>query len=121
MIERLQHQLAAAAPPGFGPQRAFPIEHAGDDAVIVDAEPGAPGLPVEAAHHFLAIRPMAPGRQPRALRHFIAVGRDDDGPAMLGPTQDDQRAHGVSIPKLGRCRYNLGPSAGGPTSVPLAE
>ena len=41
MVERFEHQLAARAQPGRGAERAVPVQHRGDDAPIVDPEPGA--------------------------------------------------------------------------------
>jgi len=43
MIERLQHQLAAAALGRVGAERVAAVEHAGDQPVVVDAEPTAAG------------------------------------------------------------------------------
>src|SRR6266576_7177672 len=71
----------------------MPIQDRGRNAPIIDAEPGAAGEEVEAGDDLGAVRPVPTRRLRRAVDHLVAVGADDDRPIMLGPTQDDERAH----------------------------
>ena len=93
VVERLEHQLAARALAGGRAERADPIQHPGDHAMVVDAEPAAAGLQVQAGNHVGAIRPVPAGRARRAARQLVAVGGDQERPCRLGPPHQNQSAH----------------------------
>jgi hypothetical protein len=63
--------------------------------MVVQAEPGAAGLPVQAGDDLGPVRPVAPRRQPRPDDHLVAVGGEDDRPVVARAAQDDGGAHGV--------------------------
>jgi hypothetical protein len=94
MVESLEHQLAPAALAGGGPQASRAIHDSGDEAVIVEAEPASAGLPIEAGYDPRPVGPVAAWREPRAIVHLVAIGSEKDRPAMTGPAEDDDAAHG---------------------------
>jgi hypothetical protein len=99
MVEGLEHQLAAAAPPRLGPQRVHPVHHPGDDALVVHPEPAAAGELVEAGDHVGPVGPVAAGRQPGAISHLVAVGTDYHRPIMAGTAQDHDAAQAGYSPR----------------------
>ncbi len=95
MVERLQHQFAARAQPGGRAERALPVEHGGDDAIVVETEPAAAGKIVATRDDARSFRPVPPGRRPGTVGHFVAVGADHHRPCVARTQQSDERAHGA--------------------------
>ena len=93
MVERFQHQLATAALAGRRSQRTPPVEYAGNEAVIVQSQPGAARLDVQAGPDMRSIRPVATWRQARPAAQLVAVGGEQQGPLGGGATKENQRAH----------------------------
>ena len=93
MVQRLQHQFAAAAFARGGTQGAVAVQNARDYASVVEAHPGAAGEFVLARDHVGPVFPMARRRQPWAVQHLVAIGAQDHGPGMAGTAQYDDGAH----------------------------
>jgi len=91
--ERLEHELAAAAPSLGRPERAAPVEDAGQDALAVDAEPAAAGQLVQSGHDPGPVRPVRGRRLPRPRQHLVPIGGDQHRPGMAGAQQDHDCAH----------------------------
>ena len=105
MVERFQHQLAAAALAGLRPQRAAAVEHRCHHPVIVDAEPGAACQHVAPGADMRAVRPV-PGRgQGRPARELVAVGGEDQPIEIAEQVVD--RANGYTAEIGNRARLHV--------------
>jgi hypothetical protein len=61
--------------------------------MIVDAEPAAAGLEVQASDHLGAIGPVPRRRPRRAIGQLVPVGREHERPCRPGPPRENQSAH----------------------------
>mgnify|MGYP001221470858 CR=1 FL=1 len=88
----LHEEQAARAPAWNRWLRDPPIQQAGDDAVLGDAEPGAPGLQVAPADD---ARPLAQdeGCTRRPFEKLVTVGGHHDRNVRELPHVDGERAH----------------------------
>lgn len=71
----------------------WPVEDAGNDAIVVDAEPGTAGKLIHARDNIGPVTPVSIGHPPGAVSHFVTVCGNDDGPVMVWPPEDDNGAH----------------------------
>src|SRR4051794_35114074 len=93
VIQRFQHQLAAAAESFRRTQRVHAIGDCGDDALRIDAKPASASEKVDAGHYLRSIRPVPARSTPGPILHLVAVSADENGPVMARPKQKDNTAH----------------------------